>query len=71
VKQIILRKKKVTPIIFNCFIANKDEDGHVIIGPRNFTTKPPRKGRVDAFVLFKRPPSYNCNGDLFKNPIEH
>jgi len=25
-------------------IAKKDEDGHVIIGPRNFTTKPVKIG---------------------------
>jgi len=55
---------------FKCCAAKKDEDGKVITGPRNFTTKQIKKGKVDS-VYFEKPSSYNCNGDLFKNPVEH
>lgn len=44
--------------------AFKDADGHVITGPRNFTTKNPKKGNIDT-VLFSKP-SYVTTGDPFK-----
>jgi hypothetical protein len=46
--------------------ANKDADGHVIIEPRNFTTKKPKKGHgVD--VTFSKP-IFATVGDPYKNP---
>jgi hypothetical protein len=46
-------------------VANKDADGHVIIGPRNFTTKPVRMGgHKDWQVLSK--PEYVSIGDMYK-----
>ena len=48
--------------------AHKDADGAVIIGPRNFTTKPLRSGK-DERVYFQPASSYNCRGDLYQPPI--
>lgn len=45
--------------------AKKDQDGHVITAPRNFTTMKTKKGKVDS-VYFQKP-SYICNGDLYKS----
>lgn len=45
------------------YIARKDETGAVIIEPRNFTTKPGKKGNIDA-VLFDKKPSYIAIGKL-------
>ena len=47
----------------NIFLAKRDQDGHVITAPRNFTTKKSKKGKDDS-VYFGRP-SYNCKGDLY------
>ncbi len=44
-------------------IARRDETGAVIIEPRNFTTKPGKKGHIDA-VLFDKKPSYIAIGKL-------
>ena len=44
--------------------ANKDEDGRVIVGPRNFYTKRGKGGKDDS-VYFSRQ-SYLCIGDLYK-----
>ena len=44
--------------------ADKDEDGKVIIGPRNFYTKKMKRGKTDA-VYFGRQ-SYNACGDPFQ-----
>lgn len=44
--------------------ANKDEDGKVIIGPRNFYTTKMKRGKDDS-VFFSRP-SYVCTGDLYR-----
>jgi hypothetical protein len=46
-------------------LAEKDEDGKVITAPRNFTTKNPRKGKIDS-IYFDRP-SYVSVEDLYKN----
>ena len=46
----------------------KDEDGHVILEPRNFTTKNPKKGKLDS-VLFEKP-DYVTVGDPFKNRVQ-
>ena len=44
-----------------CFIlARRDETGAVITDPRNFTTKPGKKGMVDSVYFMK--PSYNAVG---------
>ena len=43
--------------------ADKDEDGKVIIGPRNFYTKKMLRGKTDK-VYFGRG-SYNAVGDPF------
>lgn len=32
-------------LICRFILARKDEDGKVIVGPRNFTTKPMKKGK--------------------------
>lgn len=45
--------------------AVKDEMGHVVVGPRNFTTMGLKKGHTDK-ELFSRP-SYVCTGDLYKS----
>lgn len=44
--------------------ARKDNEGHVITDPRNFTTKNPKKGHIDS-VLFSKP-TYISQGDPFK-----
>ena len=43
------------------YIARRDETGAVIIEPRNFTTKPGKKGNIDS-VLFDKKPSYIAIG---------
>jgi hypothetical protein len=46
-------------------IAKRDpEDGSVVIGLRNFTTKPLKHGKTDA-QLFSIP-SYVCREDMYK-----
>jgi len=42
----------------NLFSARKDDDGKVIVGPRNFTTKPMKKGMVGKNVFFDDHPEY-------------
>ena len=66
-KLICSFKNKVRSIKIQIYAAKKDENGGVIIGPRNFTTKPGKRGKNET-VYFSRPPSYLCNGDLFKDP---
>lgn len=46
------------------------EDGKPKLKPRNVTNKKVKKGK-DESIYFSRPPSYVCNGDVFKNPPEH
>ena len=54
--------------MFPTKVAKRDpEDGSVVIGPRNFTTKPLKRGRTDQ-QLFSAP-SYNCRTDLYKRAI--
>jgi len=48
--------------------ARKDEEGHVILGPRNFTTKKVKKGSLDAVMLAK--PSYVTIENDYTKPIE-
>ena len=66
VKLICLCRKKVKfTICSNGFIANKDEEGKPIVGPRNFTTRPVLKGKTDK-VLLAKAVSYTSIGDPFK-----
>jgi len=44
------------------------EEGYVVIGPRNFTTKPIKRGSVDTIVLFSTT-SYNCRNDMYRPAI--
>jgi hypothetical protein len=44
--------------------ANLDEDGRVVVGPKNFYTKRGKKGKDDS-VYFSRQ-SYLCIGDMYK-----
>jgi hypothetical protein len=54
--------------MFPTKVAKRDpEDGSVLIGPRNFTTKPLKKGHTDK-QLFSAP-SYNCRTDVYKRAI--
>ena len=53
------------PIVFT---ARKDEEGHVILGPRNFTTKKVKKGHLDSVLLDK--PSYVSVNDPYNKPVE-
>lgn len=46
----------------------KDEDGKVILEPRNFTTKKAKTGRLDAVYFDK--PSYVSVENPFKTPLE-
>ena len=50
-----------------CYVARRDEEGAVITGPRNFTTRPLRKGK-DEGVYLARTSSYLCRGDTYQNP---
>lgn len=50
------------------YLAKRDADGHVILAPRNFTTKQPKQGKTDA-SLFSRP-TYVSVEDPFKVPLE-
>lgn len=43
---------------------NVDEDGRVVVGPRNFYTTKMKTGKTDK-ILFSRP-TYNAIGDPFK-----
>ena len=45
-------------------IPERDEDGYVKLGPRNFYTKKGKKGAADDIFLSK--PSYICVGDPFR-----
>ena len=49
----------------NYFAANKDEEGKPVVGPRNFTTKPLKKGKTEG-VYFSKASSYIAIGDPFK-----
>lgn len=49
----------------NISIANRDEDGNVIIHPRNILTKNVKRGSAIDAVLFDAP-SYNAVGDPYK-----
>jgi len=65
---ICLSLKKVSVIfLVKCFLANKDEEGKPIVGPRNFTTKPLKKGKTEN-VYFARASSYTAIGDPYKEP---
>ena len=44
--------------------ANKDEDGNVIIGPRNFYTKKMKRGKIDAVYFGNQ--SYLAVGDPYQ-----
>ena len=57
--------KKGNLILSQTFIANKDEEGKPVIGPRNFTTKPLKKGKTEG-VYFSKASSYIAIGDPFK-----
>ena len=46
-------------------LANKDEAGKPVVGPRNFTTKPLKKGKTEN-VYFSKASSYVGIGDPFK-----
>jgi len=48
--------------------SRRDEEGHVILAPRNFTTKKTKLGRTDN-VYFEKP-SYVSVTDPFKTPVE-
>lgn len=61
-----MSRKKVG--LFVTCAAKKDVDGAVIIGPRNFTTRPLRGGK-DEKVYFQPASSYNCRGDVYQPPI--
>jgi len=47
-------------------VANRDADGLVITGNRNFYTTKCKEGRKDQVYFSK--PSYICLGDKYKNP---
>ena len=53
-------------------LARRDHDGAVIIAPRNFTTKPGKKGHIDA-VFFDKKPSYVAIGSFsiwaYRRPV--
>ena len=49
--------------------AVRDEDGKVVTGPRNFTTKKAKVGALDS-VLLSAPASYNAVGDPHKKAVE-
>ena len=50
-------------------LARKDEDGKVIVGPRNFTTKPIKKGHFGKGVYFDQDPQYVSIGKLFLSSL--
>lgn len=64
---MFLPKKGRLSFRFHVFIANKDEEGKPIVGPRNFTTKPLKKGKTEN-VYFARAASFTAIGDPFKEP---
>ena len=49
-------------------IARRDEEGHVILGPRNFTTKRQKVGSKDHVMFSKS--SYVTVEDLYKPALE-
>jgi hypothetical protein len=57
--------KKGKPVFSQTFLANKDEEGKPVVGPRNFTTKPLKKGKTEG-VYFSKASSYIAVGDPFK-----
>lgn len=57
--------KKGNQLLVKHFTANKDEEGKPVIGPRNFTTKPLKKGKTEG-VYFAKASSYLAVGDPFK-----
>ena len=64
-------KKKSVSSFCNSLInlvARRDAEGHVIIGPRNFTTKKIKQGHLDSSLLSK--PSYVSVDDPFKPSLE-
>ena len=55
-----------------CFllVANRDEDGAVIIQPKNITTMPIKKGNIDKVLLGGSNMSYNACGEPYENPAK-
>ena len=47
-------------------IANRDEEGTVIIKPRQIITSPGKRGPLNEGVLLGKTSSYNAVGDPFK-----
>lgn len=39
----------------------RDEDGGVIVGPRNFLTSPPKEGKIAKGTTFERFPEYQAD----------
>jgi hypothetical protein len=70
VKPICSKKRLVSfntaVAIITSFSARKDEDGKVIVGPRNFTTKPMKKGKFGKNVFFDDHPEYVSIGKIKK-----
>ena len=58
-------RRKVRLFLVYIVLANKDEEGKPVVGPRNFTTKPLKKGKTEN-VYFARASSYIAIGDPFK-----
>ena len=56
-------------IVSYTVLARKDEDGKVIVGPRNFTTKPIKKGHFGKGVYFDQDPQYVSIGKLFLSSL--
>ena len=50
--------------VFKPKTRNVDEDGRVVVGPRNFYTNKMKTGKIDK-ILFSAP-TYNAIGDPFK-----
>jgi len=65
VRQTCSFLKKVGRILGVTCVANRDEEGKPVVGPRNFTTKPMKKGKTEN-VYFARASSYLGIGDPFK-----
>lgn len=51
------------------FVARVDEEGHVITGPRNFTTKQMKKGKVDS-VYFSKPSYVTVDAPYEGGPLD-
>jgi len=58
------RCKLLLETVSYTILARKDEDGKVIVGPRNFTTKPIKKGHFGKGVYFDQDPQYVSIGKL-------